>query len=176
MRYPAHCRNYCTSSSHGSRSFILHAPQTQATLQRLGDVPLHVGQLLLNQLVGCQRTTGPLSIQRLLARGIPVELRRAQRAPGRKGVVTTRNDYIFRTASRWPAIPGGTKPAFLRLQLQDPYFQSRNYRELHEKNYDHSVTYRPVVQRLFYFKNLDGLFVHLHNAAPSLRNYDLRRV
>ncbi len=64
------------------RAFVLHAPQAQAALQPERDLGLHVGELLLDQLVRGERPAELLAIQHVLARAVPAVLGRAQRAPG----------------------------------------------------------------------------------------------
>jgi hypothetical protein len=56
------------------RALVLHAAQAQAALQAQRDLGLHVGQLLLDQLVGGQRAAELLAVQRVLARAVPAEL------------------------------------------------------------------------------------------------------
>jgi hypothetical protein len=48
---------------HRGRAFVLHAAQAQAALQAQRDLGLHVGQLLLDQLVGGQRAAELLAVQ-----------------------------------------------------------------------------------------------------------------
>ncbi len=64
------------------RAFVLHAPQAQAPLQAQGNLGLHVGQLFLDQLVGGQGPAKLFAVQRVLARGVPAKLCRAQCSPG----------------------------------------------------------------------------------------------
>mmetsp|Transcript_41417 Transcript_41417/g.97041 ORF Transcript_41417/g.97041 Transcript_41417/m.97041 type:complete len:470 (+) Transcript_41417:1594-3003(+) len=66
----------------GRRALVLHAAQAQAALQAEGDLRLHVGQLLLDQLVGRERLAKLLAVQHVLARGVPAVFRGAERAPG----------------------------------------------------------------------------------------------
>eukprot|EP00952_Eustigmatos_sp_NYUAD-ZCMA_P012189 49035-Eustigmatos_ZCMA.PRE.1 len=66
---------------HGGGAFVLHAAQTQAALQAQRDFSLHVGQLLLDQLVGRERAAELLAVQHVLAGTVPAVFRRAQRAP-----------------------------------------------------------------------------------------------
>jgi hypothetical protein len=55
--------------STGGRALVLHAAQAQAALQAERDLGQHVGQLLLDQLVGGQRAAELLAVQHVLARG-----------------------------------------------------------------------------------------------------------
>ena len=64
------------------RALVLHAAQAQAALQAERDLGLHVGQLLLHQLVGGQRLAELLAVEHVLARAVPAVLGRAERAPG----------------------------------------------------------------------------------------------
>ena len=64
------------------RAFVLHAAQAQAALQAQRDLGLHVGQLLLDQLVGGQRAAELLAVQRVLAGAVPAVFGGAERAPG----------------------------------------------------------------------------------------------
>src|ERR1700688_3959579 len=66
----------------GSGSLILHAPEAQTPLQRQSDFGLHVDQLLLNELIGGERTAKLLAIQHVLPCRMPAALRGAERAPG----------------------------------------------------------------------------------------------
>src|ERR1700745_683127 len=61
------------------------APQPQRRVQAERDLGLHVGELLLNELVGGKRTAELLAVERVLARAMPAELRRADGAPGDAG-------------------------------------------------------------------------------------------
>lgn len=67
---------------HRRGAFVLHPPQAQAALQGQGDLGLHVGQLLLDQLVGGQRAAELLAVEHVLAGGVPAEFGGAQGAPG----------------------------------------------------------------------------------------------
>ncbi|MCY1367534.1 hypothetical protein D9M69_544750 [compost metagenome] len=51
-------------------------------MQGQGDLGLHVGQLLLDQLVGGQRTAELLAVQHVLARGVPAGFGGTQGTPG----------------------------------------------------------------------------------------------
>ena len=53
----------------------------QHRLQAERDLRLHVGELLLDELVGGERAAELLAVERVLAGGVPAELGRAQRAP-----------------------------------------------------------------------------------------------
>ena len=62
---------------------LVHQPaQAQASLQADGDLGLHVGQLLLDQLVGGQGPAELLALQGVVARRMPAELGGTERAPG----------------------------------------------------------------------------------------------
>src|SRR5437667_2537301 len=63
-------------------ALVLEAPQTQASLQPERDLGLHVGELLLDQLVRGQRPPELLPVERVLARRVPAEFRGAQGTPG----------------------------------------------------------------------------------------------
>src|SRR6185369_16466423 len=65
-----------------SLAFVLQAADAQTCLQAAGDFGLHVGQLLLNELVRRQGSAELLAIERVGARLVPAELGRAQGAPG----------------------------------------------------------------------------------------------
>ena len=62
-------------------AFVLHPAEAQAALQPERDLGLHVGELFLDELVRGERAAELLAIERVLARGVPAGLRRAQRAP-----------------------------------------------------------------------------------------------
>ncbi len=64
------------------RAVVLHAAEAQAALQPERDLGLHVGQFLLDQLVGGQRAAELLAVERVLARRVPAELGGAERPPG----------------------------------------------------------------------------------------------
>ena len=57
-------------------------PEPQAALQAERDLGLHVGQLLLDQLVGGERPAELLAVEHVLARAVPAVLGGAERAPG----------------------------------------------------------------------------------------------
>ena len=61
---------------------VLEMGEAQAGLQAERDLGLHIGELLLDQLIGRQRAAELLAVQRVLAGRVPAELGRAQRAPG----------------------------------------------------------------------------------------------
>ncbi len=61
-------------------SFI--RPKPQHALQRERDLGLHVRELLLDKLIGCERPAELLAVEHVLARRMPAALRRAERAPG----------------------------------------------------------------------------------------------
>jgi hypothetical protein len=61
---------------------VLHAPRRRQPLQSERDLGLHVGELLLDQLVRGERTAELLAVERVLPRGVPARFRRAERAPG----------------------------------------------------------------------------------------------
>ena len=58
------------------------AAQRKAALQAQRDLRLHVGELLLHQLVGGQRLAELLAVQRVLPRAVPAVLGCAHHAPG----------------------------------------------------------------------------------------------
>ena len=60
---------------------VLHPAQLQTALQAERDLGLHVGQLLLDQLVGGQRPAKLLAVQHILAGAVEAVLGSAQRAP-----------------------------------------------------------------------------------------------
>src|SRR5206468_11110420 len=62
-------------------ALVLEAAQTQASLQPERDLGLHVGELLLDQLVRRERPAELLPVERVLARSVPAEFRGAQGAP-----------------------------------------------------------------------------------------------
>ena len=66
----------------GRRAVVLHAPESQAALQPERDLGLHVGELLLDQLVRRERPAELLAIEHVLARAMPAVLGCAERAPG----------------------------------------------------------------------------------------------
>src|ERR1700722_10254607 len=55
--------------------------QTQTALQRQTDLGLHIGQFLLDELIGGERTAELLAIQHILPRRMPATLGGAERAP-----------------------------------------------------------------------------------------------
>src|SRR5690606_34416907 len=63
-------------------AFVLEPPEAQAALQAERYLGLHVGELLLDQLVRRERTAELLALERVPAGGVPAELGRAERAPG----------------------------------------------------------------------------------------------
>ena len=65
------------------RAALVHEPaDPQAGLQAERDLGLHVGELLLDQLVGGQRPAELLALERVVPRGMPAELGRPQSTPG----------------------------------------------------------------------------------------------
>src|SRR6185369_10381913 len=73
-------------------ALVLEAPEPQATLQPDRDLGLHVGKLLLDQLIRGERPAELLAVERVLARRVPAELRSAKRAPRdavTRGIETT---------------------------------------------------------------------------------------
>src|SRR5690606_32678234 len=56
--------------------------QLQGALQAQGDLGLHVGQFLLDQLIGSQGTAKLLTLQSVIAGSVPAELSGTQGAPG----------------------------------------------------------------------------------------------
>src|SRR2546429_97547 len=63
-------------------AFVLHAPEAQAALQAEGDLGLHVGELLLDQLVRGQRPAELLALEDVSPGAVPAVLGGAERAPG----------------------------------------------------------------------------------------------
>src|SRR6266850_1237653 len=63
-------------------ALVLHAPEAQAALQAEGDLGLHVGELLLDQLVRGQRPAELLALEDVLPGAVPAVLGGAERAPG----------------------------------------------------------------------------------------------
>ena len=55
----------------GGRALVLHAPEAGSPAGHERDVGQHVGQLLLHQLVGGQRTAELLAVSNVLARAVP---------------------------------------------------------------------------------------------------------
>jgi hypothetical protein len=53
-------------------------PEAQAALQAEGDLGLHVGELLLDELVGGQRPAELLAVEHVLAGAVPAVFGRAQ--------------------------------------------------------------------------------------------------
>ena len=66
---------------HRSGAFVLHPAEAQAALQGHGDLGLHVGEFLLDQLGLRQRAAKLFAVEGVLARGVPAELGGTQRAP-----------------------------------------------------------------------------------------------
>src|SRR5215471_3575148 len=66
-------------------ALLQQPPEPERRVQAERDLGLHVGELLLDELVGGERTAELLAIERVLARPMPAELRRADRAPGNAG-------------------------------------------------------------------------------------------
>src|SRR5687767_12937792 len=66
---------------HRGAAFVLHAPQAQAALQPERDLGLHVGELLLHQLVRRERAAELLSIQHIRSCSEPTIFGGAERAP-----------------------------------------------------------------------------------------------
>src|SRR3989441_5087824 len=63
-------------------AFVLHAPEAQAALQAERDLGLHVGELLLDELVRGERPAELLAVEHVLPRAMPAVFRCAERAPG----------------------------------------------------------------------------------------------
>ena len=63
-------------------AFVLEPADAQARLEAERDLGLHVGELLLDQLVGGERPAELLAVERVVARLLPAEFGRAQGAPG----------------------------------------------------------------------------------------------
>jgi hypothetical protein len=61
---------------------ILEPSEPKAGLQAEGDLGLHVDELFLDQLIGGERAAKLPALERIVARGVPVELGRTERAPG----------------------------------------------------------------------------------------------
>src|SRR5215831_13891175 len=59
-----------------------HAPKPQRSLQPNSNFGLHIGKLLLNQLVGGERTTELLAIEHVLAGPVPTKFSGAHGTPG----------------------------------------------------------------------------------------------
>ena len=57
-------------------------PSRSTRVQAERDLGLHVGELLLHQLVGGERAAELLAVERVLPRAVPAEFGRAERAPG----------------------------------------------------------------------------------------------
>jgi hypothetical protein len=57
-------------------------PEPQRRMQSERDLGLHVGELLLDQLIGGERPVELLAVEDVLPRAMPAEFRRAHRAPG----------------------------------------------------------------------------------------------
>src|SRR5204863_582099 len=62
-------------------ALVLEAAQTQAALQPERDLGLHVGELLLDQLVRGEWPAELLAVESVLTRRVPAEFRGAQGAP-----------------------------------------------------------------------------------------------
>src|SRR6185437_7759758 len=62
--------------------FVLQPSETQATLKAERDLRLHVRELLLHKLIRGERAAELLAVHHVLARRLPAEFRRAERAPG----------------------------------------------------------------------------------------------
>ncbi len=58
-----------------------HASEAQRTLQAERNLGLHVGELLLHQLIGGERTAKLLAIEHILTRAMPAKFSGAHRAP-----------------------------------------------------------------------------------------------
>src|SRR5256714_2384331 len=63
-------------------AFVFHAPEAQHALQSQAYFRLHVGELLLDELVRGERPAELLAVEHVLAGAGPAVLRRAPRAPG----------------------------------------------------------------------------------------------
>src|SRR5262249_4618716 len=63
-------------------TLVAQAAEPEAGLQADGDLGLHVGELLLDQLVGGDGAAELLAVQRIVARRQPAELGGAQGTPG----------------------------------------------------------------------------------------------
>src|SRR5258707_15702894 len=59
---------------HRSGAVVLHAAQAQAALQAEGDLGLHVGELLLHELVGGERSPELLAVEHILPCPVPAVL------------------------------------------------------------------------------------------------------
>ena len=57
-------------------------PSAQRRVQAERDLGLHVGELLLDELVGGERPAELLAVEHVLPRAVPAELGRAHGAPG----------------------------------------------------------------------------------------------
>jgi hypothetical protein len=68
--------------SGGHLVLVEQPPDAQHGVQAERDLGLHVGELLLDELRRGQRLAEHLAVQRVIARGVPAELRRAHGAPG----------------------------------------------------------------------------------------------
>src|SRR5688572_6863399 len=64
------------------RALVLHAPQAQAALQAERDLGLHVGELLLHQLVGGERPAELLAVQDIASCSKPTIFSGAEGTPG----------------------------------------------------------------------------------------------
>src|SRR5690349_19044563 len=65
----------------GVAPFILETPEAQAGMEAESDLGLHVDELFLDQLVGGERPAELAALERVVARGMPAELGRTERAP-----------------------------------------------------------------------------------------------
>src|SRR5579862_6410973 len=63
-------------------ALVLEPAEAERRRQAERDLGLHVGELLLDQLVGGERPAELLAVERVLARALPAELGGAHRAPG----------------------------------------------------------------------------------------------
>src|SRR5947208_9854352 len=63
-------------------AFVFHAPEAQHALQSQAYFRLHVGELLLDELVRGERPAELLAVEHVLAGAVPAILGRAERAPG----------------------------------------------------------------------------------------------
>src|SRR5215831_17994719 len=74
-----------SSDTAGGAALLQEPPEPERRVQAERDLGLHVGELLLDELVGGERTAELLAVERVLARPMPAKLRRAHRAPGNAG-------------------------------------------------------------------------------------------
>src|SRR5437667_6409039 len=68
-----------------SAALLQQPAEPQRRVQPKRDLGLHVGELLLHELIGRERPAELLSIEHVLPRAVPAELGRADRAPGDAG-------------------------------------------------------------------------------------------